>query len=393
MHIPYFFLNNNIFSLEGDKVLDSFCGSGTVLLESLIANRVPVGADTNPLARLVTKSKIRTYDLPVLREASLGLVSNIDKRRSGFLPDVVNVDYWFLPKVKRQLSAIAYSISQVESMEQKEFFQVCFSNLIRKVSLADPRVSVPVRLNPLKYPEEHRFRYRSEKILNDLKNIDVLKRFEEIIKQNIKRHEKLQLLTSNRHDVTLCTDARKLAANGKTIRSNSIQLYISSPPYAGAQKYIRSSSLSLGWLGFTDSHLNLKKLDSFTIGRENYAVDEFKCLIQTNISDADKLLKRIYKQYPKRAHIAATYLLEMKESLSEAVRVLKPGGYFVLVAANNQICGEEFKTQEYLCSILESFGLKTVFKLIDDIKSYGLMTKRNKTASIISREWILVFQK
>ena len=33
------------------------------------------------------------------------------------------------------------------------------------------------------------------------------------------------------------------------------------------------------------------------------------------------------------------------------------------------------------------------FKLIDDIQSYGLMTKRNKTADIISREWILVFKK
>lgn len=37
--------------------------------------------------------------------------------------------------------------------------------------------------------------------------------------------------------------------------------------------------------------------------------------------------------------------------------------------------------------------MKLQFKLIDDIKSYGLMTKRNKTASTISCEWVLVFKK
>jgi len=33
------------------------------------------------------------------------------------------------------------------------------------------------------------------------------------------------------------------------------------------------------------------------------------------------------------------------------------------------------------------------FKLIDDIKSYGLMTKRNKTANKISSEWVIVLKK
>ncbi len=53
-HIPYYFLNNDVFSQKGSTVLDPFCGSGTVLLESILAGRNAVGADTNPLARLVT---------------------------------------------------------------------------------------------------------------------------------------------------------------------------------------------------------------------------------------------------------------------------------------------------------------------------------------------------
>jgi DNA modification methylase len=37
MHIPYFFLNNNVFSKRGDTILDPFCGTGTVLLEAILA--------------------------------------------------------------------------------------------------------------------------------------------------------------------------------------------------------------------------------------------------------------------------------------------------------------------------------------------------------------------
>src|SRR5438445_7636187 len=34
-HIPHFFLSNNVLSTPVDTVLDSFCGSGTVLVEAL----------------------------------------------------------------------------------------------------------------------------------------------------------------------------------------------------------------------------------------------------------------------------------------------------------------------------------------------------------------------
>ena len=89
----------------------------------------------------------------------------------------------------------------------------------------------------------------------------------------------------------------------------------------------------------------------------------------------------------------ANYLNEMKVALDEAVRVLKDKAYMVIVIGNNTVCKRSFDTQDYLTTYLVNNGIELQFKLIDDIKSYGLMTKRNKTASTISREWILVFKK
>ena len=87
------------------------------------------------------------------------------------------------------------------------------------------------------------------------------------------------------------------------------------------------------------------------------------------------------------------YLNEMKLALDESIRVLKKNGYMVIVIGNNTVCNRPFDTQDYFTTYLESKGMKLQFKLIDDIKSYGLMTKRNKTASTISCEWVLVFKK
>jgi len=83
----------------------------------------------------------------------------------------------------------------------------------------------------------------------------------------------------------------------------------------------------------------------------------------------------------------------MLEALGESIRVLKDGGYLVIIIGNNTVCGRPFDTQDYFTEYVLSQGLSLEFKLIDDIKSYGLMTKRNKTASRISSEWILVFKK
>ena len=89
----------------------------------------------------------------------------------------------------------------------------------------------------------------------------------------------------------------------------------------------------------------------------------------------------------------ANYLNEMKVALDESCRVLKTGGHMVIVIGNNTVCKRQFDTQDYLTSYLVGKGMHLQYKLIDDIKSHGLMTKRNKTANTISREWILVFKK
>ncbi|WP_369013373.1 DNA methyltransferase [Flavobacterium anhuiense] len=390
--IPFFFVNNNFFIKENEYVLDPFSGSGTVLLEANLAGKNSFGCDANPLARLISKVKTSTYDVGVLKKLLQSLkveIQNVIVDDNEKYPDVVNIDYWFLPNIKLQLNGILKSIKTISDENYRDFFLLCFSNCVKKVSLADSRISVPVKakLNR-KTNNQHPFFDESKLKLKNLENLDVFEKFSEIVSENIKRFENKQKIIPRSNDTKIIAeDARNL-----NIKDESVDLIITSPPYAGAQKYIRACSLNLGWTELSSKD-NLRVLDKKNIGRENYSKSDYITLKVTGIEEADILLQEIYKINPLRAHIAANYLLEMKQAIIEASRVLKRNKYFILIAANNQVCNREFKTQEYLRQIAENAGFTTICRLIDDIKSYGLMTKRNKTASIITCEWVLILKK
>ncbi|WP_321515410.1 DNA methyltransferase [Marinifilum fragile] len=394
VHIPYFFLNNSFFTRAGDNVLDPFCGTGTVLLESMLAGRNAIGADANPLARLISKVKTKRLQVGQLRISLIRILEVARVVNRTEIPNVVNRDYWFSENIQRDLGRIQYAIAELTECEEQDFFNVCFSNCIKKVSYADQNISVPVKINPHRFEVGSDRRLQAEKKLMDLELIDVFAKFETVCQENIRRISRLEELDSNVDCQIVSSDARKLTRcinQSELLQDESVDFILTSPPYAGAQKYIRSSSLNLGWLELTGDG-GLTSLDRQNIGRENYRASELQ-KIKTGIPSADTLLEEIFEINFKRAFIVANYLNEMKAALSESWRVLKSESYMVIVIGNNKVCGQEFNTQEYITEYLEQIGAELKFKLIDDIKSYGLMTKRNKTADIISREWVLVFKK
>jgi DNA modification methylase len=394
VHIPFFFINNSIFSKPGDFILDPFCGSGTVLLESAVAGRIGLGADANPLARLISQVKVTKVNIKSARSELLLLIKKAKRFKSIGTADVVNLDYWFPEHVSISLSRLLRAINAIKNENLRRFMLVSFSNCVKKVSYADQNVSVPVKLNPKRYESYSTRRREVNARLKELKSVDVFERFQAIATANIDRFERTNGALANGTASLIAHDARSLVkspVSPNALPNNSVQLIITSPPYAGAQKYIRASSLSLGWTGLARTD-ELPILDKRIVGRESIRSNKTPIEI-TGIREADELIRRITPINPVRGAIVARYLIEMQEALIEMVRVLKRGGYVVLIMGNNRVCGEELNTQQYLSDFLTQCGLSLQFKLIEDIRSFGLMTKRNTTADIISREWVLVFKK
>ena len=240
VHIPYFFLANDLLSKPGDIVLDPFCGSGTVLVEAQLANRRAYGADANPLARLIARVKTTPLDAAATKRTLNDILRRIPKEPSGERPDVVNLEHWFYPSTARQLQCLQEAIMRVRTPAVRDFLIVCFSVCVRKVSLADPRLSVPVRLRLGQYPKDHPFQAKSDAHLRRLRRVRVAEIFSRIARANIARMEKLQAGAPGTPSAEIiCSDARELiyeySLNGnrnKPLADESVQLIITSPPTA-----------------------------------------------------------------------------------------------------------------------------------------------------------------
>lgn len=396
-NIAHFFTRASIFNHRHGSVLDPFCGSGTVALETSLAGLTPYVADANPFALLITKVKTTPYEPEELQEVTRQILSRAARFRTAPEVPIVNERLWYAPDKKKALEILLRAIVETTDSDQRDFFLVAFSVTARRLSFADPVISVPVRLKVKEQFSETQNRKIMER-LAWIGQTNPLVEFARVCNANIERVRESNLALKRRITaVEVGTDARRLrcprSEGTRPLKAGSIPLIVTSPPYGSAQKYIRSTSLSLNWLGIAGPK-GLTALEDDSIGREHIRLRGRDDVNVEELPQAyDRLLLRVQKVNETRAQITRQYLFEMKRALTEMARVTSVGGRIVLVVGNNMVCGEPLRNDEYVAHVLQDLGLKLEIGLIDHIKSRGLMTKRNKTASIISRENVLVFAK
>ncbi len=347
-----------------------------------------IGADTNPLARLIARVKTRPLDTKKISAQLRRINRRVHEVDESAPPSVVNIEHWYKRPIIRELSKLSRVIEVIEADDIREFMQVCLSVCAKRMSLADPRLSVPVRIN-LRRKEKYGGHYlQLRKHVRAITPENVMVAFNEIVRKNCSRIASFQEGLRSKPSVLIHDEARSL---DQVIEANSVDLIITSPPYIGAQKYIRSSSLSLGWLNLTED--TLRGLEKRTIGREHFSKPEVSQSSMTGMCSVDTQLREIRNVNALRAHIAAQYLVEMRQALLSMHKITRENGILVLVIGPNTICGQHFDTPKHLETLANEVGFKTEFRLIDHIRSRGLMTKRNKTAGIIASESVLYLRK
>lgn len=408
LDIPTFFLFDREFSLTKGLMLDPFAGTGTVLLSGIMHPYRPmntVGAEINPLARMISKVKCTPLDIPTLKEEAKKLLNRIRVlKHAPDPPDFPNRDFWFVKKAQTELSKIKHCIIQVIDPDCRDFFWVCFSSIIRRSSLADPRVPPPVRLRAANFKDPKQ-REEIQRMVEEKSDPKPVLYFQQQLEANIIRLNRLKdaLSDSRVSAKVIWDDARELRAghygemgciekNGsKPLRG--VDLIVTSPPYINAQKYVRTLKLEMFWLGLIN-HDQLLQLDRNYIGTERVYASQYSERIEIGDSLADGSLRRIYKDNPRRAGITATYFKDMTRVLENLYRCLKPGGKLVLVVGNNAVVNHRVKNHQILVNIATNdvgFGIELVLR--DKIFSRGLFTKRHYSADIIPEEWVLVLKK
>lgn len=390
--IPSLFLDE-IELPKSATIMDPFCGSGTVLLEAVLRGHRAVGADSNPLARLI--SQVKTTAIPALRisQASSILPRTFRRCRKESWPDVVNLKYWFSDRIAQHLARIRATIERVEDADIQRVLWVSLSQAARKLSRCDLRVTVPVRLVPDRYPKGHLLRAKAEERTRWLKTVDPLDFFLTTVQDNLALVGSLRAAPGRFGAlVNLYDDSCSQTTNSLHEQSaGSVDLIITSPPYAGAQKYVRASSIGLGWTGLCESS-QLRSLEDKNIGREHYSKESLDTLPHTGINDIDSFVELVATKSAVRAKILNSYFIEMEKVIAQCKRVLGRNGFMVLVAGPNQVSGLPCDTPSMLLKLAKRAGLHPTMELVDGIRSRGLMTRRNKTASTIVCEHIYLLK-
>lgn len=361
---------------KGDTVLDPFCGTGTVLMQARLYGMNAVGVDINPLAVLIAKVKATSLNARKLSrqtDAVFEAIENFDGDTA--LPEFPNIDFWFEKHVQEDLANILCCVRNVKNKRYRDFLSVCFSSIIRKVSNADPRISPPVKSK------------RMRQLMEKGRSLEVFSIFKEAVKKNQKRLERFC------GDCDRSTNLRVRVGDSRrlSLEDESIDLVITSPPYVGAQKYVRSTRLEMLWLGLAGP-VALREVDHDTLGSELVRVKEIHAE-PIGVGLADGLIEMIQEVDRERAYMVQKYFIDMKQVLSEIWRVLRGGKRLVIVIGNNTVRGNKIPSSRILAEMAQEIGFTKERELVDPIRYRGLMKKRNRTAGIVESERILIFRK
>ncbi|MHA1781681.1 MAG: DNA methyltransferase [Candidatus Thorarchaeota archaeon] len=126
------------YSEPGATIWDPFCGSGTVLVESMLLERKSIGTDLNPFAIFLSKVKTSPIEPDTLSVASRKIIEQVLTLKPGDaeaqIPLIHNIDYWFKKYVQKDLGQILALVNGVEDSDLRDFFRLCFASTVRDVS-------------------------------------------------------------------------------------------------------------------------------------------------------------------------------------------------------------------------------------------------------------------
>lgn len=410
-YIPVFMLSLNDFEGLSGPVLDPFAGSGTVLLESVsnpFLKRSAIGVEKNPIGRLISKVKCKPLDEQVVDGLLFEICLEYKKKKVAVdeIPEFTNRSIWFSGKSFNGLSRLKYAIRNVDSNQDfRDFFWLCYSSIVRKVSKANPYIPPPVVLKPEKYQKSKKRYEKLKGILKESENPNVLARFMEAVAKNKKKlaflNNNAELKTGEISSQVIWDDARKIM-NGKLIecgrlekgsaeclKTESVGLVLTSPPYLTAQKYIRTSKLELFCLGYSKNEVAV--LEKSSIGTESVSLRTK--ISPLDIVTVDKEIAEISAHSKDRAVQVFQYFKDVMETLEEIKRVLKRDSFAVIVIGDNRVLQKQMNTYRLLTDAALRIGFKEIVILKDTIRTRSMLTKRNGTGGIIKDEYTIVLRK
>ena len=341
-----------------DVVLDPMAGSGTVPVTAMALSRSCWAMDIDPLALMIMEVRCGRYSQKEIEYAADRVLTqaldlqrdyraldarfrkDFDEETQGF------INYWFPLQARRSLIALWDAVCQVEPKHVRLPLKVAFSRtIIAKTAGASYAVDLP-------HTRPHR---------DFAKEVpDPLVLFPRRVKELVRLMHNGRGSNDRPTLHLISGDARKLPLN-----DNSVDLILTSSPYANAIDYMRAHKFSLVWMGYKISYL--RELRARMIGAERGVVESAPELrwLESWLPNSPVLASRIA--------ILRRFFHDMDSALTEMYRVLRPGGACVLIVGKSYVRGHLIDTPRILTEIARNRGfdhLGTVYRSLNRNRRY-----------------------
>lgn len=370
-------------------IYDPFMGSGTVLLESIYRGLSFHGVDINPMAALLSTVK----STPPSEAIAKSSVTDVVARARATVTDdhaFPNVEKWFLPEVRKELSQLRVSIQREPELQVRRFLWVCLAETIRLVS--NSRTST-VKLHAY-----------SAEVLSTRKP-QAISMFQTIGLANAKRAgehwDRVQARGSGGESEDLAVDIQRSSILNDIVGPVSTDAIMSSPPYGDNDTtvtYGQHSYLPLRWIpsddlvGAFDQELlaSTARIDTLSLGGSLVGALHSREEIERKSASLAEFLKQI-EDRPDLLKKVLSFSKDYELALRHATRSLKVGGFSFWTLGERRVGGHAVPLVRITEEFLALLGHETVL-VIDRVlpQKRKRMAAVNQSGKTMSAEHILI---
>jgi len=314
------------YAIKGQTVLDPFCGSGTTLIEARIFGANAIGVDVNGLSVLLSEVKatpLTEQQFSIVQAFILKIEKVISKWKSENRPqikikEIEGQEHWFQNNVSEEITFLLNEISKQTDNDIQNFLKIVLSSIIVRVSNQD---------------SDTRFAAIEKNVINGYTLEVFCKKAKEY---NSRMAEFSELVHYSTELQVYNADSRNL----DFIKDNSIDIIITSPPYANTYDYYLYHKFRMRWLD-----LDVKFAQYNEIGSRR----EYSSLKEKKEKWNEDLIK----------------------CFAEMQRVLKPNHFAFIVIGDSVIKKELIKIEKEISDFAPKIGFKVNEILSSDLSKHS----------------------
>jgi len=326
-------------------VNDLFMGSGTTIVCALSRGYKASGTDINYISELITrvkstpispiflKKKIEKLllDLSFLDSSTLFSKSHI----TPYIPNIntERIDYWFTPEIKEELGIIFARIREESDINIRNFFTVCFSHILKTVSIWLMGSTKPTRDFKKVIPKPF---ICFKRHLRKMEKAN--KEFWEIVPNHINNNLNMYL------------NIKRDDARNQPVDDDTVDIQITSSPYVTSYEYADLHQLSTLWLEYTPNLSDYRK-EFIGTAYKRYEDKHLKSKI------AQSIVNQMTLKDQRVAEEIKAFFIDMQECFDETYRILKLGSRCCYVIGNTALKKVEILNAEVFAESMQYSGL------------------------------------